>query len=304
MPAIERYCLLIGAMKAGTTTLFKHLCQHPAIAGAREKEPNFFTRTELRDRGRPWYEAQWDFDPARHVWALEASTEYAKLPIVPSAAFFTRAIPADYRIVYVVRDPLERLRSHYRHGLAQGFTPQPIHEHLDPTAVAIGNYHLQIWPYRVAFGPERILVLDHAALSSDLPGVLRRVAEFLGIDPAFRFEPLPPHNTGGYHDQRALARMLQAARLVPDLFSLDGLARLPEREFESLCRRLAADAGRPAGYAETVRAHQRAVTPTREQAALVRALLRDDLERFRDDWGVDPWSEANRAALEQGSLAA
>jgi len=304
MPQIERFCLLIGAMKAGTTTLFKHLCQHPAIAGAREKEPNFFTRAELRDRGRAWYETLFDFDPARHAWALEASTDYAKVPIVPSAAFFTRAIPADYRIVYVVRDPLERLRSHYRHGLAQGFTPQPIHALLDPGAVAIGNYHLQLWPYRVAFARERILVLDHRDLLADLPAVLRRVAEFLGLDPAFRFQPLIPQNTGGFHDQRALGRLLQADGLIPDLVSLDALARLSPREFETLCRRWAAEAGRPAGYAEARRAHERAFTPTREQAALVRALLRDDLERFRDDWGVDPWSAENRALLEQPLVAA
>jgi hypothetical protein len=302
--AIERFCLLIGAMKCGTTTLFKSLIQHPALAGAREKEPNFFTRAELRDRGRGWYESFWDHDPARHAWALEASTEYAKLPVCPSAAAFLRRVPADYRILYVVRDPLERLRSHYRHGLAQGFVQQPIHELLAPDAVAFGNYHLQLWPYVLALGREKILALDHRELLADMPAVLRRATAFLGLDPGFRFQPVTRQNTGGYHDQRALAHMLTARGLLPDLVSEEALARLPAAEFQARCRGWAREAGRPEGWAETVSAHQRACTPTRAQAAEVRALLRDDLDRFRDDWGIDPWSEENRAALGERALVA
>ena len=39
---MERYALIIGAMKAGTTTLFDHLAAHPAVAPSHPKEPGFF----------------------------------------------------------------------------------------------------------------------------------------------------------------------------------------------------------------------------------------------------------------------
>ena len=295
MAAIPRFCLLIGTMKGGTTTLFQHLAQHPEIAAARVKEPNFFSRAELRDRGPLGYEALWDFDAERHAWALEASTEYSKLPSFPSAAFFLDRVPADYRILYVVRDPLERLRSEYRHGLAQGFLTQPIHERLAPHTVATGNYHLQLWPYVVALGRERILVLDHRELLHDLPAVLARVAGFLGLEPRFPAPDLTHHNTSGQWDQRNLARMLHARGLLPKLISHEALAALSPLEFNLLCRDWAREAGHPSGYAETASAYQRAITPTREQATFVRAVLRDDLLRFRDDWGIDPWSAAQAA---------
>ena len=78
---MNRYCLLIGAMKSGTTALYERLCQHPAIARCTEKEPNYFSNPEHYSRGIDWYQALWrDWDDDVHRWALEASTSYSKLP--------------------------------------------------------------------------------------------------------------------------------------------------------------------------------------------------------------------------------
>jgi hypothetical protein len=285
-------------MKSGTTTLFRHLERHPAIAGSREKEPNFFSRRENRDRGRAWYEALWDFDPARHAWAMEASTDYTKLPATPSAAYFAQRFGAEFRFVYVVRDPLERIRSHYRHGFGQGWIETPIHAHLLPDVVAICNYHMQTWPYVHAFGRERVLVLHQAELDRDLPAVLRRVAAFLEVDPDQAIPTLPRQNTSHAFDRRAVARELERRGVLPRIVDPARLADLPAPEFEELCRAWSRDAGQPAAYVEASRGFERAVTPTAAQADAIRALLRDDLDRFRDDWGVDPWSPENRAAIE------
>jgi len=64
--AIPRYLLLIGSMKAGTTTLFNYLAQHPGIAGAEPKEPGFFAFDETFDQGRDWYDGLFGFDPEVH----------------------------------------------------------------------------------------------------------------------------------------------------------------------------------------------------------------------------------------------
>jgi len=297
-PAIPRFCLLIGTMKSGTTTLFRHLEQHPAIAASREKEPNYFTRRENRERGVAFYEALWDFDPASHVWAMEGSTEYTKLPSAPSAAYFAQRYPAEFRFVYVVRDPLERIVSHYRHGTGQGWIDRPIADQLRPEVLAVCNYHMQLWPYVHAFGKDRVLVLHQRELGADLPGVLRRVCAFLDVDHEHDFEAMPRQNVGDAFARQAIARALEKRGLVPPIVSPRRLADLPEDEFEETCRRWSRDLGQPAAYTESVRAFERAVTPTPAQCADVRAVLRDDLDRFRDDWGVDPWSPENRAAIE------
>jgi hypothetical protein len=299
LPAsIQRFCLLIGTMKSGTTTLFKHLAQHPALAGSREKEPNFFSRRENRDKGRAFYEALWNFDPANHAWAMEASTDYTKLPSMPSAAYFALRFGAEFRFVYVVRDPLERIASHYRHGIGQGWIERPVAELLLPDVVAICNYHMQLWPYAHAFDRERNLVLHQSELNTDLVGVLRRVCRFLEVDDAHAFDLLPRQNTGDAFARQGIARELSKRRILPAIVSPRRLADLPAQEFEEACRTWSREAAQPAAYTECARAFERAVTPTPAQRAAVRALLRADLDRFRDDWGVDPWSAENRAALD------
>ena len=85
---IENFAIIIGAMKAGTTTLFDHLAAHPAIAPASPKEPGFFAFEEKFDAGLASYEALFDFDAESHKWALEASTDYTK----PSCERYCRSI--------------------------------------------------------------------------------------------------------------------------------------------------------------------------------------------------------------------
>ena len=83
---IERFALLIGAMKAGTTALYYLLTQHPQIAACREKEPNFWTDAVHGPQDLDAYRELWDCEEGRHQWALEASTGYTKLPRRPGAS--------------------------------------------------------------------------------------------------------------------------------------------------------------------------------------------------------------------------
>ena len=302
--AIERFALILGAMKSGTTTLFRLLERHPAVAPARDKEPNFFTRAELRDRGRGWYEELWDFDPQRHRWALEASTEYTKLPVFPSGAPFIARLDAEVRFIYLLRDPLERIRSEVNHGLAQGFARGPVHHGLDPAVVATSNYRFQLWPYVQTFGRDRILVLHLRDLQADPAGTAARVFRFLDLEAPATVSPGDVHNAGGGFTQINVARVLARRGVVPELFDVEAIGRLPQAQFEALCAQLAREAGQPEALAAARAEHERNITPSPEQARRVRELLREDLDRFRDDWGVDPWSEANRAALDGAQVLA
>src|SRR5438552_358541 len=105
--------MIVGAMKCGTTSLFSYLKQHPRIAGCETKEPDFFSIHW--SRGLDWYQGLWRPVQAGEI-ALEASTSYTKLPDHPEVVERMLSTPWTFKLIYVVRDPLERIESHYNHG--------------------------------------------------------------------------------------------------------------------------------------------------------------------------------------------
>ena len=173
----EHFCLLIGGMKCGTTALYQMLGQHPEIARAREKEPDFFSRPEIRERGFDGYQKLWDFDPDRHRWALEASTSYSKLPTMPNAAAYAWNLPGEFRFVYVVRDPVERIRSQYLHSMAAGWFRRPITEGVTPNALMQSDYEFQLRPYELIHGREAIHVMRYEELGRNRKRAWRSFAD-------------------------------------------------------------------------------------------------------------------------------
>lgn len=104
--------LIVGTMKSGTTTLFRWLERHPDTALPGMKEPNFFTDNNWR--GSDWY---WKTFPPRAngVMSGEASVSYSAPDNAETAARRIRDSLPDVKLICVVRHPLERARSHYRH---------------------------------------------------------------------------------------------------------------------------------------------------------------------------------------------
>ncbi|HRO13218.1 MAG TPA: hypothetical protein PK452_16955, partial [Amaricoccus sp.] len=135
----DRYALIIGAMKCATTSLFSYLAEHPAIAPARIKEPEFFSRNQEHKAQIARYEDLWDFDPDLHRYAMEASTGYSKWG-ERGAAERIHAYGLRPRLVYVVRDPFVRIESHYNFMLLQN--PAWTRDITDENLVQTSNYYL------------------------------------------------------------------------------------------------------------------------------------------------------------------
>jgi hypothetical protein len=66
--------MIIGAMKAGTSTLFEMLSQYPEICPSRVKEPEFFSRYQGHGANAENYKSLFDWNPSVHTVCLEAST--------------------------------------------------------------------------------------------------------------------------------------------------------------------------------------------------------------------------------------
>jgi hypothetical protein len=174
--------LVIGAMKAGTTSLYHYLRAHPQIEMAGVKELDFFVEEMNWSRGWEWYRRQ--FARSGEADAVgEASTNYAKYPRhlgVPER--ISSALPK-IRLVYVVREPVDRIRSHYLHRVAQGRERRPMEHALlqDPVYLDTSRYALQIEQYLRHFPPQQLLVITSEALRNNRLQTLSTVYEFLRV---------------------------------------------------------------------------------------------------------------------------
>lgn len=109
--------LLIGAQRAGTTSLFHHLCRHPHVAAPATKEIHFFD--DQYWRGVDWYRSFFPLALRRRLARLrggdlvagEATPYYLFHPAAPERVAAT--LPSA-RLVVLLRDPVERAHSHYR----------------------------------------------------------------------------------------------------------------------------------------------------------------------------------------------
>ena len=177
--------LLIGAMKAGTTSLFHYLNAHPQIATPEYKAPEFFVEESNWGRGIDWYRKQ--FPPTGpDVLAIgEASNAYAKYPRHQGVPARIAAHLPDVRLVYVVRDPVARIRSHFQTRAAEGSEKTPFADAVfsNPIYLDYSRYALQIEQYLEHFPREQLLVITSEDLRASRESTMRRVYEFVGVDP-------------------------------------------------------------------------------------------------------------------------
>lgn len=157
--------LVIGAMKGGSTSLFRMLAQHPQIFMCEPKEPGFFSRPERFARGFGWYAAQ--FAGARPgQLAGEASTCYSRAPHFSDVPALVAQHLPHVKLVYQLRHPVERAYSHYRHlmeeRIAQGTGPVvSLRTALDevPEILDASRYAMQLERYLAHFARDRIHVM-------------------------------------------------------------------------------------------------------------------------------------------------
>lgn len=205
--------IIIGAAKAGTTSLHTDLAQHPGIFASTPKEPEFFARDELFVKGLGPYSAL--FEAARpDQLVCESSTLYSLSPLFPDAPARIAAAVPDVKLIYCMRDPVERAFSYYgqlvknfqnatqryevnrtfedwvvtaRHTVAapRQDVMAPYDAHLPDTPellLAGGDYVRQIEAYLAHFPREQMLFLTFEHYRRDRRAVLDMVTDFLDLD--------------------------------------------------------------------------------------------------------------------------
>jgi len=222
--------IVIGGLKCGTTSLHHYLGLHPEIGMSRPKELNFFVEELNWDLGEDWYANHFSAaDRARG----ETSPHYTNEPRFSGVAERMReTLGADAKLIYMVRDPIDRLLSHYLHNVAGGYESREMEDALADEGSAYVQrslYAKQLEPYLAHFERERILVVAQDELDSATERTMGRVFEFLGVDAGFnspqfsrRWETGSAKGGGGF-------RLMDRAVRLPGLRALDrNFDRLPE----------------------------------------------------------------------------
>jgi hypothetical protein len=176
--------VVIGAQKCGTSSLHRYLDLHPEISMSRPKELNFFIEQLNWPKGLDWYTRHFRDAPVRG----ESSVNYTSLPGSAGTPDRMHSILPDARLIYIVRDPFERLVSHYIHLVGLGREWRPIDEAVQGDRfdyLTRGLYATQLEPFLDLYGADRIHVEAQEDLLADRAATMRRVFEFLGVDPGF-----------------------------------------------------------------------------------------------------------------------
>lgn len=206
--------IIIGAAKAGTTSLYALLDSHPQVFMPRIKEPEFFARDDRYVAGIDTYSAA--FADARDDQIVgEASTIYSLSPLFGDTARRMKKHLPQAKLIYVMREPVSRAYSYYLQILKnyQNVTRDPVihrsfEEFILPEArkgaaprdkvfshvnahlpdvpelcLAGSEYVQQIEMYLEHYSRDQILFLKFEDFVADRPATLRKITNFIGVDP-------------------------------------------------------------------------------------------------------------------------
>lgn len=177
--------IIIGAMKCGTTSLHFYLSRHPQVRMSRPKELNFFCADGSWSKGIDWYESHFNGDA--RIFG-ESSPSYSNFPIRPGVPARMHSVLPEAKLIYIVRDPIERIVSQYVHSLASGTEKRTFAEvvdAMDEVYVSRSQYFLQLQQYLEFFPESGILVIDHHELLEKRMETLAKVFRYLEVDDVF-----------------------------------------------------------------------------------------------------------------------
>jgi hypothetical protein len=178
--------IIIGAARAGTTSLHHYLNTHPEISMSAVKELGFFVREGNWDKGVDWYKSQ--FTGNAKIYG-EATPRYAAFPVYTGVPECIHSLVPHVKLIYVTRDPLQRAISHF--GLFHSLRGQKAY--FDVAAadlyqsyyVVCSLYHLQIQRYLEYFPLSRMFLLTLEELQARPRQTMRAMFRFLGVDDSF-----------------------------------------------------------------------------------------------------------------------
>ncbi len=274
------HLIIGGTTKAGTTSLFIYLNDHPDICGSNVKETRFFLDPDYPLPAKYRYEDGLGHynDYFNHcqqqVLSMEATPDYLYSPGTPRK--IKESLP-EVRLLFILRDPVERLISWYRFAKQIGQLPdetsldQYVHlqirqgehgalaeQHM--RALQQGRYSVFLAPYFDLFERDQICVLNYTDLKTDAAALMAEICRFAGADPSFYqdygFQIFNPTQTMRSTRLNSIYRQLRESMRMRahDKPRLHSMLRTMRRRFEPFLLRLNQRPDEPVTISESVRA--------------------------------------------------
>jgi len=203
---------LVGAPKAGTTSIYAYFSRHPGIFVPKIKEPHFFSCPEVKDT---YYEVPFIDTEPDYLKLFKGADEGQQTgDFSPSYLYYENAALRikercpDAKILMVLRDPVDRAISHYLMDLRDGYQDVELLEclmnHKDYPRhyreyVEVGKYSKPVKRYIDLFGRENVHVWLFDAFTSHTEETVCEMVKALGLDWDAKILQTAPKNRFQYY---------------------------------------------------------------------------------------------------------
>jgi hypothetical protein len=179
--------IIIGAMKSGTSSLHRYLSDHPEI-WASPREVDFFDTKANMSKGLDWYSQHFQRPEGIKVVG-DRSTQYSKFPAKSGVPERIHSTLPNIKLIYIMRDPVERLVSHYMHNVADGLENRLLEDALlsleDNEYLQYSLYFTQLEQYIPYFTLQDIHLLTLEQLHDKPYETMKSVFAFLNVDTTY-----------------------------------------------------------------------------------------------------------------------
>lgn len=297
--------LIVGAAKAGTTSLLKYVEQHPEIYMCPVESPRFFNVKGSEKSPYGDLDAyQSLFDGVINEKAIgEKSTTYLANPRVPGK--IKEYLP-DVKLIAVLRNPVDRAYSQFNYYLREGQEDctdfatiaardiERVEMRKAPSQyTSWGMYSVHLERYLKFFDKSQIKLVIFEEFVREPDRVMAEVFEFLGVDPDAKVDTSKQHNVTTAPKGGIAGRMLKLVARNLDQIKRGLIALAPDW----LYRRVIVPTGK--SFLDLLRSSPS--KPAKLDPAVrdrLMGVFRDDISRLERLIGKDfsTWSNASSEA--------
>ena len=209
--------LICGAPKAGTTALYEYVRQHPNVLMSVPKETGFFHKNYRK--GEDWFRSHFN------DWEGEEAIGEASVMTMstPGAEERVSELIPDVRLIFLLRDPVDRAYSDYLFNVQQGWIPPDVSFHdlirnnvdvkgySGEAVIDRGLYLKHLRRFREHFDRSQMRILLSEKLKNDTNRVLRSVFSFIDVDESFSPDDTENKNSTRYMAHGRIYRLLRGA---------------------------------------------------------------------------------------------
>jgi LPS sulfotransferase NodH len=234
--------MIIGAQKAGTTSLKNYLGEHPALSTHPQIEFSFFRDdTEYGEGYETAFKKYFPKGTDQKVVAKNAGMYYEMDSIIR-----LKEHNPDCKIVFLLREPVARLVSAYKMEKYNGWLKHSMSEFVNVAQaddqehliyrlfIRLGLYSLSMKEITEHFSIDQIRLIDYNELKQNPNGVCQDLFEWLGVDASFSPDTDKKHNESKAAKSKTYSSIIQSLRSEGNLLKKTAKKVLPQKTFAKL----------------------------------------------------------------------